>query len=272
MFWWMVVALSLAVGVVFFAGIEWMRDWYPLDTPQDFGAAASVLGALFSAFAFVGIIATIVLQGRELALQREELAETREVLEGQQEQLHAQSEVMARDAFERSLFGLLELKRALVRDLDDRQADDRSVTDHRSTLARAAAGLRASLKQVSGEHAKPEDVLASIERAFHAQCYQPQHHFGPYLRVTYHILEFIDRATLPETDKRNYSRLYRAQFSPDEMLVLLCNCSLSKWADFRMLAVKYKLFKGTMWATEVGPYLDLLLHSEEQGGDERPPS
>ncbi len=42
-----------------------------------FGDAFGSINALFTAFAFAGVIYTIFLQRRELALQRQELAETR---------------------------------------------------------------------------------------------------------------------------------------------------------------------------------------------------
>lgn len=248
-FWLAVGALSLLVVAAFWVGLEWMRGWYPLDTPQDLGAAAGTMGALFSALAFVGIVATIVLQGHELALQRQELADTREVLKGQQEQLRAQSDVMARDSFERSLFGLLEVKRALLRDLN---------------LGHVASTLRSYLKQMHRARLSPEDIETSVSQEFRATCYSSEHHYGPYLRVTYHTLEFIHRANLPPDDKRNYARLYRAQFSPDEMLVLLFNCSVKQWEDFRSLAEHYELFRGTMWPDEALPILGALLRPDEK--------
>lgn len=75
---WIISAIIFAVLVIgitciYFAFSKW-------DERGQFGDAFGSLNALFSGFAFAGIIYTILLQRKELQLQREELAQTREEL------------------------------------------------------------------------------------------------------------------------------------------------------------------------------------------------
>jgi hypothetical protein len=66
----------------------WLAFWFfmskfgPTDAAvrRQFGNMFGAINALFSAFAFAGLIFAILLQREDLALQREELVETREEL------------------------------------------------------------------------------------------------------------------------------------------------------------------------------------------------
>jgi len=72
-----------------------------------FGDMFGAVNALFSGFAFAGIIITIILQSRELKLQREELSDTREVFE-------EQSRLMATQQNDNTFFNLLDNHRKLI--------------------------------------------------------------------------------------------------------------------------------------------------------------
>lgn len=62
------------------AGVAWLV-WRGLSTPKDVGVFAeafgNIVGPLFAALAFAGLIYTALMQREELSLQREELRETR---------------------------------------------------------------------------------------------------------------------------------------------------------------------------------------------------
>ena len=68
--------ILLSIGVVGLFAISW---WWLDDTIHDpekqgqFGDQFGAVNALFSGLAFAGLIFTIILQKKELALQREEL-------------------------------------------------------------------------------------------------------------------------------------------------------------------------------------------------------
>ena len=65
-----------------------IADW---EKPGQFGDTYGAINALFSGLAFAGVIATVLLQRRELKLQRDELQEARKVQERSQEALSTQA-------------------------------------------------------------------------------------------------------------------------------------------------------------------------------------
>ncbi len=103
----MSISIVFSIIIVFglFIGF-WMlnRYWYSIPpTAAEFGDSFGAVNALFSALAFAGIIITILLQRKELALQREELANTRlelkksaEAQEASQKALNWQVSFMAK--------------------------------------------------------------------------------------------------------------------------------------------------------------------------------
>lgn len=85
---------------------------FGFNDPKDSGTFGDMFGgvnALFSGFAFAGLLAAIMLQKEELGLQREELEQTREELKGQKEQLEEQNKTMRLQRFESTFFNLIEI-------------------------------------------------------------------------------------------------------------------------------------------------------------------
>lgn len=76
--WALLIVASLTVIV---AAIVWQHFPPPKDFERFAAAFGAIAGAVFSAFAFAGLIVTALMQREELSLQREELRETRGVLE-----------------------------------------------------------------------------------------------------------------------------------------------------------------------------------------------
>ena len=75
---WPLVLLFLLIFIVW--GSSFLVVYYKLNSWTDRGTFGDTFGginALFSGLAFAGIIYTILLQRKELALQRQELADTR---------------------------------------------------------------------------------------------------------------------------------------------------------------------------------------------------
>jgi hypothetical protein len=66
-----------------------------------------IINALFSGLAFVGVVAAILLQRRELSLQRQELRETRNELRGQKEALVTQNSLLTASNTQQVLVPLL---------------------------------------------------------------------------------------------------------------------------------------------------------------------
>ena len=110
--------IILIAGVAVF--IMWILCWIllggkPNDERGTFGDMFGAVNALFSGFAFLGVIYAILLQRTELSLQRDELALTREELkksanaqEKSEKALAKQAEAMEKTALVNSLTASLE--------------------------------------------------------------------------------------------------------------------------------------------------------------------
>ncbi len=82
---WVAAALGVLFVVVMPSAVGWFV-WQGLPPQKDVTVFAStfgdIVGPLFAALAFAGVIFTALMQREELSLQREELRDTREELKG----------------------------------------------------------------------------------------------------------------------------------------------------------------------------------------------
>lgn len=104
---WVISALG-----IYFA----IPDWTNRGT---FGDMFGAVNALFSAFAFAGLIYTILVQRYELTLQRKELELQREEVRRNGDQLEEQKKIMAQQSFENTFFKLIELHHQIIESLND---------------------------------------------------------------------------------------------------------------------------------------------------------
>ena len=126
-------------AAVTFVVVAWVFGiYYPDSVPKppdtNLDARGNVIGALFSGLAFVGVVAAIILQWRELGLQRQELRETKQAmrdsataqqaqttkLQEQTDEMRSQVEVAKETAAIDQFF-------QLVRYLDERREDRRAI-------------------------------------------------------------------------------------------------------------------------------------------------
>ena len=78
----------------------------PCIVMDDNGATYTGFGSLFTAYAFAGVIVTVLLQRAELQEQRKELRAQRIELEGQKRELEIQNRTAQLQRFENSFFHL----------------------------------------------------------------------------------------------------------------------------------------------------------------------
>jgi hypothetical protein len=95
---WLAVLAALVFVAAMWLGTRWLIPGIvgpPAGTDiADVADMYEIVNALFSGLAFVGVVAAILLQRRELGLQREELAETRKELAGQKKALISQNKLL----------------------------------------------------------------------------------------------------------------------------------------------------------------------------------
>ncbi len=268
-----VIFISIAFVILFI----WKEGWVWIDSNiksadlklqtdegarGTFGDKFGAINALFSGLAFAGIIATILLQRRELFLQRKDLEE--------------QNRTFRHQRFENSFFQLLSLHSKTISQLEVNGRLQQDAFKYFTEKLKGSSHTFAAFQPIS--HLTPEQrhrikatnaldaemhsnlsaaelntLTSSIEKApgcvseyfdesfdFHQNlikvAYLKTHEisnngFSHYFRNLYHVYRFLDEAeNLTNDEKKKYSRIIRAQLSNEELLATLYNCLAPKTA------------------------------------------
>lgn len=234
---WLVLMM---IAVIAAWALSAVLIWPFFSTGADRGTFGDMFGAvnaLFSGFAFVGLIYTILLQKRELSLQRKELELTRGEMSGQRAQMESQASTLKLQQFESTFFQLLRVHGDIVNAIDLQGAN--GVTRGRDcfkTFCRRLEGEILNLR--AGASTEAEHIRLSY-KAFYVNH---EGEVGHYFRHLYHIIKFVDLSTVD--DKRRYTSFVRAQLSSYELQLLFYNC-VSEYGNlyFKPLVEKYGLLK-----------------------------
>lgn len=266
-----VLDIVIFVGIAYAVLYIWKEGWTWIDSNiksenlalqtnegarGTFGDKFGAINALFSGLAFAGIIATILLQRRELFLQRKDLEE--------------QNRTFRHQRFENSFFQLLSLHSKTISQLEVNGRPQQDAFKYFTETLKSSSHTFAAFQPIS--HLTPEQrhqikatntlspemhsslttaelntLTSSIENApgcvseyfdesfeFHQNlirvAYLKTHEisnngFSHYFRNLYHIYRFLDEAeNLTDSEKKRYSRIIRAQLSNEELLATLYNC------------------------------------------------
>jgi hypothetical protein len=246
--------LYVIYGILVFALIDGYAE------RGQFGDLFGGINALFTTFAFAGLIYTASLQREELGLQREELRETRKELAGQREQLRLQNETFRLQSFDTTFFQLLSLHHQIVAALVIERKQPGGSEEYRGRYAfeEFYRRIRLSLRTMTSPP-RSQAALSEIDLKYREVYDQHQSTFGHYFRSLYHIFKFIDQSTAVE--KRMYASLARAQLSSSELACVFYNCLSQNGVErFKPLAERYTLFKNLPW--EVLAQTEHIAHYE----------
>ncbi|MBI5805383.1 putative phage abortive infection protein [candidate division TA06 bacterium] len=183
-----------------------------------FGDMFGALSALFTGFAFAGVIITVYLQREELALQREELFTTRE-------EFKAQTKTFNKQLFETSFYQLLNYQNNIVKEMDLR-----TVVVNSNAIGRICfRELYDIFKREYCETVRDMKDQEEINNAIHAyeKFYDNNQPFvAHYFTNLYIMLKYIDNAEFIGSEdqvykeKKYYTNIIRAQLSTYELLLL----------------------------------------------------
>lgn len=204
---------------------------------DSFGAITS----LFTGLAFVGLIATLILQQkelklqrRELRLQRDEVSATRKELAGQKKQMELQNESLRLQMFEQTLFNMIRLFNDYISDISRRPSSTTSVhITGRDSLSSLVTEYIVYAENAQSAASKYIDLY---------QNYSDD--LGGYFRLIYNILKFIDQSEIG--NKKQYSNILRAQLSDGELVLISLNLQTPLAAKSVDLMNKYEMTKHTM--------------------------
>lgn len=241
----------------------WVSTYFLLHNEPDRGTFGDMFGglnALFSGFAFVGVIYAIMLQSKELFLQRNELELTRNELAGQKEQLEAQNKTLKKQNFENTFFALLKIQNEITGAIDLIDGNNR-VTKGRDCFQifykRFSTLWNRKASSLDGD-SEQERINKTYMNFFRGH----ESEFGHYFRSLYNIIKFIDQSDIE--DKRLYTNLVRAQLSSFEQALLFYNSLSELGVDkFKPLIERYSLLKTVPRNELLNPDEHLKLYEPE---------
>lgn len=84
--------------------------------------------------------------------------------------------------------------------------------------------------------------ISAIYTVWYADTNLSYSNLGHYFRMVYNIFRFIDEADFNNLYKIRYSRIFRAQISDSELILLFYNCLGSDGHKMLIYALRYELF------------------------------
>ena len=262
--WFIVFGAILIVAL-------WVCSWILIDCNIDsstnrgeFGDKFGAINSLFSGFAFLGLIITLLFQKEELELQRQELSETRKELEGQKKEFEEQNKIMRRQSFENTLFNMLSLQQEIVNKLsfsgikntldlntnffggmEVKVISEKIDLLGRSVFEEMYNEVEVTYVNINGKEAKEDGIKNILNKRidFYSQIKETTL-FDHYFRHLYRIFKYIKESDLiAEEEKYEYSCIVRSQLSDYELVMLFYNCiSVNGIDKFKPLIEEFAVF------------------------------
>lgn len=239
---------KIAIGLFLFVIFVWSAFWFLIisfigkpDGAGTFGDMFGSVNALFSGWAFAGVIYAILLQRRELELQRTELKTTNKMLEAQKHEFSVQNETLKKQRFENTFFQMLSLHHEIVNSMHYFRVKDLSAYSmsfvKEEKIKIEASGRNcfehylelffASWLEATRGRADDSEIK-KIKDSYKIFYNSAQVYVGHYFRNLYNIVKFINNSDMTFEEKKVYSNLVRAQLSSYELLLLFYNCLSSR--------------------------------------------
>lgn len=244
---WKIVSLLVIVAVVLLWGFYpvWSyiyKDWFAntwLSEMGVFGDSFGALNTLFSGLAFTGIIISIIIQSQELS-------ETRKDINRQIREFESQTEVLKKQAFENTFFQMLTVFRS---NLDISYINERNENDDSMEVFTGRRMFNKILRKVRSMFfirmkRKGYTPLKAIRFVYATIDSTHGESVGPYFRILYQMLRFIDESNMTHVEKKLYSNIVRSQISSHELCIAFF-CGLSVHGDglLKMYLEKYEFFE-----------------------------
>lgn len=225
----------------------WLGSWVllkDLDGRGTFGDMFGGINALFSGFAFAGVVFAIFLQKNGLELQRQELKDTRKELAGQKEQLEAQNKTLQKQNFENTFFQLLKTHTDILNSIvisPERTNTNTPTFTGRDCFEKFYGTYKGLYSKYKNKHSgwNIENIISESYKEFYETR---QSEIGHYFLFLYNIVKYINESDVEK--KEFYSNLVRAQLSYHELSLLFYNClSVPENNKMKPLIESFSLFK-----------------------------
>lgn len=219
---------GIAIIVVFIATI-WLGEAGDPGPWGDF--FGGFLNPILTFVTFMGVLATILLQHRELKETRAELAKSANALS-------VQNEISGRQLFESSFFQMLSLHNDIVGQIDlsigDKEKRGRDCFNNflRNLGKEYASERRRTAHLDQGE-------IVTIKNAYEAYWRTKSVELGHYYRYLFNVVRYVVDSDLFED---HHGKLLRAQLSDQELVLLFYNTLTERGRAFEGYAVRIDIF------------------------------
>lgn len=244
---WVIAVATIVLMVVWslWAAQDWVLSQLFNDVPKmdgrgQWGDTFGALNALFSAFAFIAVLFTLMQQRNDLARQQEQ------IFKADRDQ-HIQR-------FEQTFYELLRLLREARDDVEfrysreylvDSSPTDRSVSE-RVEGTEAFKRANTELSHWVGRAYQLGDVSSDALAALYLKHVHSRYEstFAPYYRLLYTLLLRIkDDTVLTQSQKYRYGNLLRSQLTSHEVALCCYNGLAAISGSFKGLIVEFRLAK-----------------------------
>lgn len=181
-------------------------------------------------------------QIEEFKQQREELEETRKVYEHQTELMELQSSIMKQQQFESSFYSMLKVYLDCKNQMNTKEPDcfQKWLDEIEKRLSPQFA-----LKTIFERH---QEIMSSFEDLY----LKKRDILSPYCKTVYRILSLIDNTPiLADKEKMQYAKIFRAQLSECETIMLYYNYHSDISGAARNLSYKLNFMKHYDYLTSI---------------------
>lgn len=222
-------AFWAAIGVVIFWSATFLLYCF-IKCPNDRGTFGDMFGAvnaLFSGFAFAGVILTLIMQHNELKFQREEIEEKK---------------------FEDSFFQKLSLQQRIVDNLTFIPYDGADTTPETkgSSIFKLFYNDKVvQFKYIGGDGPiyGVKDLIMKRNSFREYRATSDIEILDGYFRHLYKIFKYIDDSSLKDSEKYEYASIARDHLSDYELLMLFYHAlTVDDNSEFKKIIEKYAIF------------------------------
>ena len=218
--------------------------------PNEIGDA---LAGVFATLAFLAAAVAVLMQGRELSAQREQLRR-------QADEAKEMNEAIRFQISENSIFEMLRTHNEVVNSLDlyERKNNQR-IAEGRDCFVVMYRYLNKQYRAKLKKHPDRVALFYAYKDLYRVHSDDLAHYF----RFLYNSLRFI--AETDEVIKHKYGRLFRAQLSDAEMLLLYYNCLTDFGKKFIKYTDMFEVFDNLPTVKLLNPSHSLLLPVQSFG-------
>ncbi|WP_433750341.1 hypothetical protein [Paenibacillus amylolyticus] len=174
-----------------------------------FGDTFGAVNALFSAFAFGGLVYTLYVQRYELSLQRKELEMQRKEVTRNGDQLEGQKNIMLEQSFENTFFKLIDLHYTIIQTLTSHSGSGRAAI-HGKYVAMMSAIINVETK---------EQLISRVNKVINDPMFSIAHYLNNIVCMLNLIKKHSRNLNLKTKDSEHTLILF-SQFSKEEQTIL----------------------------------------------------